>query len=293
MNINDKHIKEQLQNEIERYKSSQIPDDLEMKIRRTFKVNRRKKSLQRVVSTAAVVMLLLLGSANINESFAIAISEIPVLGNIVKVLNFRFETIDNENIHVNVDTPVITGLDNEVLENSLNEKYYEENKALYDEFIANMGEVEAVGGHMGFDSGYEVKTDTDEILSIGRYYVNTVGSSSTTFSFDTIDKIEGIMITLPSLFKDQTYVETISKYLVEKMEADMKADSDKIYWVGEDDIEAFKQINEDQNFYITAEGKLIISFDKYEIAPGYMGTLEFEIPTEIISDLLVSDKYIH
>jgi Protein of unknown function (DUF3298). len=293
MNINDKHIKEQLQNEIERYKSSQIPDDLEMKIRRTFKVNRRKKSLQRVMSTAAVVMLLLLGSANINESFATAISEIPVLGNIVKVLNFRFETIDNENIHVNVQTPVITGLDNEVLENSLNEKYYEENKALYDEFIANMGEVEAVGGHMGFDSGYEVKTDTDEILSIGRYYVNTVGSSSTTFSFDTIDKIEGIMITLPSLFKDQTYVETISKYLVEKMEADMKADSDKIYWVGEDDIEAFKQINEDQNFYITAEGKLIISFDKYEIAPGYMGTLEFEIPTEIISDLLVSDKYIH
>lgn len=293
MNINDKHIKEQLQNEIERYKSSQIPDDLEMKIRRTFKVNRRKKSLQRVMSTAAVVMLLLLGSANINESFATAISEIPVLGNIVKVLNFRFETIDNENIHVNVQTPVITGLDNEVLENSLNEKYYEENKALYDEFIANMGVVEAVGGHMGFDSGYEVKTDTDEILSIGRYYVNTVGSSSTTFSFDTIDKIEGIMITLPSLFKDQTYVETISKYLVEKMEADMKADSDKIYWVGEDDIEAFKQINEDQNFYITAEGKLIISFDKYEIAPGYMGTLEFEIPTEIISDLLVSDKYIH
>ena len=293
MNINDKHIKEQLQNEIERYKSSQIPDDLEMKIRRTFKVNRRKKSLQRVVSTAAVVMLLLLGSANINESFATAISEIPVLGNIVKVLNFRFETIDNENIHVNVQTPVITGLDNEVLENSLNEKYYEENKALYDDFIANMGEVEAVGGHMGFDSGYEVKTDTDEILSIGRYYVNTVGSSSTTFSFDTIDKIEGIMITLPSLFKDQTYVETISKYLVEKMEADMKADSDKIYWVGEDDIDAFKQINEDQNFYITAEGKLIISFDKYEIAPGYMGTLEFEIPTEIISDLLVSDKYIH
>lgn len=293
MNINDKHIKEQLQNEIERYKSSQIPDDLEMKIRRTFKVNRRKKSLQRVVSTAAVVMLLLLGSANINESFAIAISEIPVFGNIVKVLNFRFETIDNENIHVNVQTPVITGLDNEVLENSLNEKYYEENKALYDEFIANMGEVEAVGGHMGFDSGYEVKTDTDEILSIGRYYVNTVGSSSTTFSFDTIDKIEGIMITLPSLFKDQTYVENISKYLVEKMEADMKADSDKIYWVGEDDIDAFKQINEEQNFYITAEGKLIISFDKYEIAPGYMGTLEFEIPTEIISDLLVSDKYIH
>ncbi|WP_339316501.1 hypothetical protein [Paenibacillus sp. FSL R10-2734] len=38
------------------------------------------------------------------------------------------------------------------------------------------------------ESGYEVKTDNDQILAIGRYVVDTVGSSSITFKYDTIDK---------------------------------------------------------------------------------------------------------
>lgn len=293
MRLNEKHIKENLQKVNNSYHDILIPTDLELRINRTFSKESRRVRIQKILSTAAVVMLLLIGSANINESFANAISEIPVLGSIVKVLNFRFETIDNENIHVNVETPVITGLENSTLENTLNEKYYEENKALYDEFVATMGEIEALGGHSGFDSGYEIKTDTDQILSIGRYYVNTAGSSSTTFSFDTIDKVDGIMITLTSLFKDQTYVERISEYLIQHMKDEMIADPNKMYWVNEDDFDAFKSIKENQNFYITAEGKLMISFDKYEVGPGVMGVVEFEIPTEIISDLLVSDKYIH
>ncbi|MDF2950278.1 MAG: protein of unknown function DUF3298-containing protein, partial [Sedimentibacter sp.] len=47
-----------------------------------------------------------------------------------------------------------------------------------------------------------------------------------------------------------------------------------------------------QSFYINSENKLIISFDKYEVAPGYMGVLEFEIPSDILGDILISDEYI-
>ncbi|HCM13126.1 MAG TPA: anti-sigma factor, partial [Lachnospiraceae bacterium] len=60
-----------------------------------------------------------------------------------------------------------------------NEKYLEEGKSLYEGFNADMEELKKNGGgHLGIDSGYEVKTDTDRILSIGRYTVNTVASSS-------------------------------------------------------------------------------------------------------------------
>jgi len=52
------------------------------------------------------------------------------------------------------------------------------------------------------------------------------------------------------------------------------------------------KISPNQNFYITEEGKLVISFDKYEVGPGYMGIQEFEIPTEVIADILVSNEYI-
>ena len=151
----------------------------------------------------------------------------------------------------------------------------------------------AGGGHLGIDTGYEVKTDTDQLLSIARYEVNTVGSSSTTMKYDTIDKQNSILITLPSLFKDDKYVDAISSYVVGEMERQMDADEDVSYFLNSEFFEDFETIQADQSFYITADNKLVISFDKYEVAPGYMGVVTFEIPSEILSDLLVSDTYIN
>ena len=34
-------------------------------------------------------------------------------------------------------------------------------------------------------------------------------------------------------------------------------------------------------FYINEKGRIVIVFEKYEIAPGYMGTQEFEIDKQI------------
>lgn len=48
----------------------------------------------------------------------------------------------------------------------------------------------------------------------------------------------------------------------------------------------FEAISPDENFYISESGALTLVFDKYEVAPGYMGALEFEIPTEEIRDVI-------
>ena len=45
-----------------------------------------------------------------------------------------------------------------------------------------------------------------------------------------------------------------------------------------DGIEGFQSIAADQKFYINAGGNPVVIFEKYEIAPGYMGQQEFEIP---------------
>lgn len=58
------------------------------------------------------------------------------------------------------------------------------------------------------------------------------------------------------------------------------------------DFESFQSIAKDQSFYINNDGKLVISFDKYEVSPGYMGVVEFIIPTPVITDALVSNAYI-
>ena len=39
----------------------------------------------------------------------------------------------------------------------------------------------------------------------------------------------------------------------------------------------FESIEDDQPFYINEAGNPVLMFEKYEIAPGYMGEQEFEI----------------
>jgi len=287
------------------YMNIPIPEELDFTVRKALKeseVNRmsRKSHMNGIriaaASVAAAFTVLIVG-ANTSQVFAATLSKVPVVGSIVKVLTFREYTVNEGTFNADIKVPAIQGTENKTLENSLNEKYLEEGKSLYEGFNADMEELKKNGGgHLGIDSGYEVKTDTDRILSIGRYTVNTVASSSTTMKYDTIDKKNEILITLPSLFKDDSYVDIISENIKKQMVEQNKADSDQYYWVEgieqDSSMELFDKIAKDQNFYINPEGKLVISFDKYEVAPGYMGVVEFVIPTDILSDVLVSNEYI-
>lgn len=90
-------------------------------------------------------------------------------------------------------------------------------------------------GHLGVDTGFEVKTDNSELFAISRYVVNTVGSSSTTMQHDTIDKKNQILLSLPMLFKDDRYISIISENIKEQMRSQMKADKDMFYWISTDE----------------------------------------------------------
>jgi hypothetical protein len=277
------------------YCDTEIPDELESRIKRTVRRAGGRdfaRLTRQGALAAAAAVLIFAGLVNASPKLAMAMSDLPVIGPMVRVLTYRFQAIDNDHVNAHVETPVIEGLQNDALQNALNQKYFEENKALYQEFTQDMEAIIEEGGHLGVDAGYVIKTDTPELLSIGRYVVNTAASSSTVFHYDTIDKVNEVLITLPSLFKDEQYIQRLSEYLLEKMASDMEADENKIYWIKEGDIEPFQTIKADQSFYITGNHTLVISFDKYEVAPGCMGIVEFEIPTEEIRDLLVSDVYI-
>lgn len=254
--------------------------------------NKLRKPLIAAASMAACILLLAV-SVNTMPVFADALSKVPVVGSIIEVLTLKQFTLKEDTYNANIEVPAIQGLNNKELQNSLNDKYLEENKKLYEDFIKEVEDIKAIGGaHMGVDSGYVVKTDNDKILSIGRYVVNMAGSSSTVFKYDTIDKKQEILITLPSLFQDDSYINKISENIKEQMAQQMKDDPNKLYWIEDAFAVNFEKINGRQSFYINQEGKLVISFDKYEVAPGYMGVVEFVIPTEAISDALVGNEYI-
>ena len=53
--------------------------------------------------------------------------------------------------------------------------------------------------------------------------------------------------------------------------------------------EEFATVSADHNFYWNENGDLVIIFDKYEVAPGSMGTPEFVIGRDVIKDILKSE----
>lgn len=281
------------------YENIEIPDELEFLVRTTIKEQekkmKRKNIINKSVIAAAVAGVVFVGSINLSSEISYALSEVPVLGSIVRVLTFKTFELKDNNFDAELKTPAIEGLDSN-LEAILNEKYLDENQKLYDDFMKEIDELKKADmeeAHMGIASGYEVKTDTDKLLVIGRYVVNTVGSSSTTIQYDTIDKQNKLLITLPSLFKDEAYIDIISENIKAQMKEQMK-DENNVYWL-EDEMmgdENFSKIDKNQSFYITKDNQLVIAFDKYEVAPGYMGNPEFIIPSELLKDVLVSEEYI-
>ena len=50
---------------------------------------------------------------------------------------------------------------------------------------------------------------------------------------------------------------------------------DNIYFHGEEGVEGFTSIADDQRFYINEAGNPVLIFEKYEIAPGYMGPVSY------------------
>ena len=56
--------------------------------------------------------------------------------------------------------------------------------------------------------------------------------------------------------------------------ANEAANPEEEYFHGES---GFQSIADDQAFYLNQAGNPVVLFDKYEIAPGYMGAQEFEI----------------
>ncbi len=283
---------------VEQYKDIPIPSELDQVVMNALQKPRKsKRTTTKWVAGAAAAAVIFATSVNLSPAFAKSLENVPVIGSVVDVLTIKEYTVDEGNYQADIEIPAIQDLENKSLENMLNAKYLEEGKQQYEKFMAEMEQQQAFGedGHLSVTSGFEVKTDTEQLLSVGRFVEETAGSSMTTIQYDTIDKQNEVLITLPSLFKDNSYVEVISADIREQMEQQMKDDPSKMYFIDGPDApvsDGFKTISDNQNFYINADNKLVIAFNEFDVAPGYMGTVEFVIPTEAVEGILVSNEYI-
>lgn len=283
------------------YDNISIPKELDEVVQKSIENNvKPKKPLYSkwLISIAAAVIMFVF-SINASQTFAESLSKVPVVGSVVEVLTIREIHVAEENYNADIKIPAVNNLEDNALEDNLNQKYIEENEQLYQEFTKEMEKLEEnKGGHLAVNSSYEVKTDDERIFSIERTVEKTEASSYTTHQYDTIDKQNKIMLTLPILFQSEEYIDSISEEIQDQMRKQMKEDDGIVYWVDEagneelNPVDLFDLIDANQKFYINENHKLVISFDEYEVAPGYMGSVEFVIPTAKIDKHLVGNEYI-
>lgn len=267
-------------------------EELKRKVAQTMKQTRAHRLLKNTVIAAASVLIISIGAVNLSPGLAYAVSDVPLLGSIVRVVTLdRYEYKDH-GYEANIVTPKIEGLLNKELEEQINNEFKENAAFIIAAYEKDVKELKAEFPdeevHMAIESNYIVKTDNDDILAIDAYIFTASGSSNTIHHFYTIDKKTGELLTLSGLFKDDAdYIDVISQYITGEMQR-INANEDGLFWIdGEENVfDGFKAIKPEQNFYINDDGNLVICFDKYEVAAGAQGSPEFVIPQEIIAEIL-------
>lgn len=236
-------------------------------------------------------------TVNVNSDLAYAMEQIPVLGKVIKVITLERYQVEEENYSADIKTPKLEADENTPGIDEVNEAVLKDRDALIAEYkeifeaYANdesLTEDDGLTNHYSVDADYEVVTDNDDYFVLHFSATKVSASAQQIDRYYTIDRKTGEMVKLKDLFQEGSdYVKVISDIIKEQMKQQMAEDENVQYFLDSEVPEwDFKEIKEDQNFYINDKGNLVISFDEYEVAPGYMGAVSFEIPREELTSIL-------
>lgn len=131
---------------------------------------------------------------------------------------------------------------------------------------------------------HKVIYNTDQLFTLKLELHKTQADSYTKNVYYTINKSTGKSIPLFAYFKNSDYKDVISKEITRQMKEEMKKDTNKVYWCQKNDNPRFKGISNNQSYYINKQGELVICFDQFEVAPGYMGNPTFTIKNDLLDD---------
>lgn len=274
------------------YMNIDIPSELDNVVNNAINSSSKNKKSKNITkwSGLAASMCIVIGCINLSPIFANTLQDVHIIGNVIKVMNFRNYSINENGFEVSIDVPKIEGLGDKELEYKLNKTFEEDGKKLYDEYTKELEALknENTEGRKLVESWYEVKEDNDNILSLVVYNHYAQGSSNTTRKFYNIDKKNKTILTLEGMFGGTDYINIISENIKNQMRERVKNNKEDVYWIdGEFPEYDFDEIHKNQGFYINHKNELVICFDKYEVAPGASGLTEFAIPKAVIEPLIM------
>lgn len=254
--------------------------------------DRGKIRVKRVAATAAALVIAFVTLPNTSPTIAYAMEQLPIVGQLVKVVTFRDYEYEDEKYKADVEVSELA-VDSELegsqatLEKTadeINAEIQEITNELLDEFAKHMKEKL---GYKELIVKSEVLTTTEEYFTLKLSCYEAEASGYEWNYFYTIDLGSGERLQLKDIFiEGAEYIVPISENIKEQMRSQMAIDENVSYWL-DDEMEElnFKTISEDVSFYINEKDHLVISFNEGEVAPMYMGVVEFEIPEEVLRDI--------
>ena len=93
---------------------------------------------------------------------------------------------------------------------------------------------------------------------------------------------------LADLFKEGSdYITPICENIKKQMRDQMASNDDTKYWVDDEEISDwdFEKITKSADFYVNETGEVVICYNEGDVAPMYMGSVEFVIPEDVLSDI--------
>lgn len=256
-------------------------------------VKTKKTQWRKAAAAVAAVLLCFTAGLNASEAFAEAVSKVPVLGDLSRVLTFREYHWQDHDKSMYIAVPQIQaeeGASSSVVKDvnaeieKIVEQYKEEVEqrvADYKEaFIATGGtEEEFADKNIKVNVDYSVRYESQDRLSLVLTADEDWSGASSVQYYYNLDLEEDRILTLRDLLGDD-YVQIANEEIKKQMQERAAADPELTYFDGSHGMPGFTTVDENTNFYISSKGNPVVVFEKYAIAPGAFGAQEFEIQAQ-------------
>ena len=233
----------------------------------------------------AMAMLMFVLLTNVSPKFAYAMQELPIIGDIVKVITIRNYFDKDGNSEIEMEIPNIKNDNNSQSQTNenVNEDVNQLTQKILDKFYAEKNSE----NHLSIKVKSDVIENNKYWFTLKLTISEVAASSDLKYKYYNIDKRTDEIVKLSDLFDDENYKKAISEEIKKQMISRMEKDNNVVYWIDEENEEwNFNMIEGNQNFYLSNKGNIVIVFDKYEVGPGSTGTPEFEINKEIYEKYL-------
>ena len=281
----------------EGYDAIPLPPELEERVRAAIAEGKRRsawrerarRGVTRLCGTVAAAAASLVILVNVSPTAAGAMGSIPVLGPITQVLTFRTYVQSEGNATAHIQVPQVPEGGQ-----TINKAIQEYTDTIIAEYQRDAAELmaydgpEAESAHYDLDLSYTVVTDNDVLFALRFDKTLIMASGAQWVKIYNVDKNTGEILSLGDLFRpESSYLDVLTQSIRRQMQQQMEEDgSDVCYWMDSEYPQLdFTRLREEANFYINGGGELVIVFDEGEVAPMYMGLVEFTIPAEELRDI--------